>query len=153
MQLLAFLEPAYTVPSRTHFSSLLRQRHHKAKAEVTDLLAREGSPGIALTTDAWTSSATKSYATHTAHFIDQKWSLVSAVLRTSLFGGRHTGEKLAKHSHKVPKDINISKSQVVSVTHDEAANMACAAAKLSEDYNWASQVCMAHRLQTVIHMP
>ena len=38
----------------------------------------------------------------------------------------------------------------MSVTHDEAANMACAAAKLSEDYDWASQVCMAHRLQTVI---
>ena len=38
----------------------------------------------------------------------------------------------------------------MSVTHDEAANMACAAAKLSDDYNWASQVCMAHRLDTVI---
>ena len=60
------------------------------------------------------------------------------------------GKKLAKHSHKVPKDFNISESQVVSVTHDEAANMACAAAKPSEDHKWASQVCMAHRLQTVI---
>ena len=80
VQLLAFLEPVYTVPSPTHFASLLHQRHHKAKAELTDLLAREGSAGIALTTDAWTSSATQSYATHTVHFIDREWSLVSALL-------------------------------------------------------------------------
>ena len=67
--LMKFVEPAFPFPSRTHFSSLLRKRHEIGIADLKKLLENEGVCGIALTTDGWTSMATQSYVTYTAHFI------------------------------------------------------------------------------------
>ena len=80
---LGFLEPDYQVPSRTHVASLIKKRHQNGKQELGGLL--RAAPAVALTTDAWTSRATQSYATYTAHFISETWKLESYVLRTSLF--------------------------------------------------------------------
>ena len=79
--ILGFLEPDYQVPSRTHVASLIKKRHQNGKQELGGLL--RAAPAVALTTDAWTSRATQSYATYTAHFISETWKLESYVLRTS----------------------------------------------------------------------
>lgn len=150
VRLLNFLEPAYRVPSRTHLTRLLNQRHQKAKLELTELLSTEATAGVALTTDCWTSSATQSYSTHTVHFLRSDWSLVSAVLQTTLFHGSHTAVHLAAEAHKVSRNFDLKEEMVVAVTHDEAANMVAASGKMEEDYGWSGEVCVAHRLQTVI---
>ena len=87
--ILGFLEPDYQVPSRTHVASLIKKRHQNGKQELGGLL--RAAPAVALTTDAWTSRATQSYATYTAHFISETWKLESYVLRTSLFPGSPHG--------------------------------------------------------------
>ena len=37
---------------------------------------------VSLTTDTWTSKATRAFATTTAHFINDEWELVSYALET-----------------------------------------------------------------------
>jgi hypothetical protein len=51
---------------------------------------------VAITHDGWTSCATESYSAVTAHFIDDKWNLKSAVLQTKKVEGSHTSEKIAE---------------------------------------------------------
>ena len=46
---------------------------------------------LALTTDLWTSNATKAYLTVTAHYIDDNWRMVSQVLQTREMPEQHTG--------------------------------------------------------------
>lgn len=130
LQLISFLEPGYRVPSRTQITRLLHQRHVKAKSELTKLISAEATPGVALTTDCWTSSATQSYSTHTVHFVRADWSLVSAVLQTTPFRGSHTAERLASETHAVVMSFDLKDETVVSITHDEAANMVAASKKL-----------------------
>ncbi len=50
---------------------------------------------VAITHDGWTSIATESYNTVTAHYIDISWELISKVLNTRLVTG-HTGEEIFK---------------------------------------------------------
>ena len=52
-QLMSFIEPSFTVPSRTTVASMVRRRHECAKIELAAKLADVTS--IAITTDAWTS--------------------------------------------------------------------------------------------------
>ena len=52
---------------------------------------------MAVTTDAWTSEAVKSFATYTTHFIDDNWGLQSYVLAIQMYDGRHTAENIKEH--------------------------------------------------------
>ena len=100
--------------------------------------------------DGWSSTATQSFKTHTVHFINGKWELVSGVLETGVFSGSHTAERLVQDSQKVVSDFDIVFDSVVAVTHDEAANTVAAGRCLYEECGWHSDVCMAHRLQTSV---
>ena len=73
--ILGFLEPDYQVPSRTHVASLIKKRHQNGKQELGGLL--RAAPAVALTTDAWTSRATQSYATYTAPGLEKSGRLVA----------------------------------------------------------------------------
>lgn len=148
--LLQELAPAYKLPSRTHFATLLRNRHARCKAEMKALLLNEASAGVALTTDGWTSTGATSYVTHTVHYITREWQLVSGVLETGKFSGSHTAAALADYSKSVLERFGLPSEQVASITHDEAANMVAAGRRLSATEGWSSNVCMAHLMQTAI---
>ena len=49
---------------------------------------------ISITTDAWTSQATTSFLTVTAHTLDEYWNMVSRVLQTREFKQPHDGEHI-----------------------------------------------------------
>jgi hypothetical protein len=49
---------------------------------------------ISITTDAWTSQATTSFLTVTAHTLDEDWNMVSRVLQTREFKQPHDGEHI-----------------------------------------------------------
>ena len=51
-------------------------------------------PALAITTDGWTSSATESYVTLRAHFIDDNWKMRSLGLQTRHCPDSHTAENL-----------------------------------------------------------
>lgn len=75
---MATLEPRYNIPSRQHITDVaLPKLYREVKATVLDSAER-----VTLTCDAWTSRATQSYVTLTAHHIDEHWNLKSHVLQT-----------------------------------------------------------------------
>ena len=56
--LLGLLEPNYSIPSRTHISSVIRRMYLNVKEQLYKELE---SQYLALTTDLWTSNATEAY--------------------------------------------------------------------------------------------
>ena len=79
------LEPRYKIPSRTHFSdSVAPKLYEEVKSKVVTEL--KSASAIALTTDGWTSRATQSYETVTAHFINQQWKIQNYILQTRVPG-------------------------------------------------------------------
>ncbi|XP_070403831.1 E3 SUMO-protein ligase ZBED1-like [Nothobranchius furzeri] len=88
------LEPRYAVPSRQHITDIaLPNVYNEAKATVLDSLG--SAEMVALMCDAWTSRATESYVTVTAHHINDEWILQSHVLQTRAMHETHTGEHIA----------------------------------------------------------
>ncbi|KAL0151535.1 hypothetical protein M9458_053187 [Cirrhinus mrigala] len=119
------LEPHYIIPSRKFFSeTVVPTLYNNIKSEVINSLGR--SRRVALTCDAWTSRATESYVTVTAHHITDDWSLLSHVLQTRAMYESHTGANVAELLHNVVTEWNIAEKDPVLVT-DNATNMACAA--------------------------
>ena len=79
------MEPRYKLPHRKHFAEKeIPHLYNETKANV--LASMEKASRIALTCDAWTLVATKSFVTITAHFVlasdKNGWKLVSHVLQT-----------------------------------------------------------------------
>ena len=117
IKLLTFLEPNYQPPSTTHVSARIREDFEDGKVAVKKQL--HGNILIALTTDIWTSRSTQSFATTTAHFLDQHWNLTTCVLETIHFPGHHTGILI---SQKIKDALAKYDDDVSAVVHDEAAN-------------------------------
>lgn len=88
------LEPRYEIPSRPYFSNVVVPKiYQDIRAKVESDLKM--ATFVALTTDGWTSRATESYNTVTAHFIDNDWQMKGYVLQTRKMDESHTGENLA----------------------------------------------------------
>lgn len=119
-ELLAFLEPNYRPPSTTHVSARIHKDFEDGKAAVKKQL--HGNTSIALTTDIWTSRATQSFATTTAHFLDQHWNLTSCVLETVHFPGHHTGILISQKIKEALAKYDVTADQISAVIHDKAAN-------------------------------
>lgn len=76
------IEPTYKIPSRQHFAEkCVPEMYNKLKNEVKQELSQ--AERVAITTDAWTSCATNSYLTITAHHISPDWELRNHVLQTT----------------------------------------------------------------------
>jgi len=101
---------------------------------------------MALTTDIWTSIATEAYMTVTCHYIDQNLQLQNFVLETLAFPERHTGGNIADKLKGVGERWGIT-HKVIIVSHDQGSNMEAAMEVLTNDCNWQSLPCCAHRLQ------
>ena len=92
--LIKVLEPRYDLASRAHITDvLLPDMHMDLKARVKSEL--ENASCVALTTDGWTSRATKSYNTITATIINDSWKLREFVLCTKEMPESHTAVNLA----------------------------------------------------------
>nr|XP_054594153.1 E3 SUMO-protein ligase ZBED1-like [Nothobranchius furzeri] len=119
------LEPRYAVPSRRHITDIsLPNVYNEAKATVLDSLG--SAETVALTCDAWTSRATESYVTVTAHHINDEWILQSHVLQTRAMHETHTGEHIAALLKETVTEWRLNTKKVIIVT-DNAPNMAVAA--------------------------
>ena len=63
------MEPRYKIPSRTHIASTIMPRLYSiVRQRIEGSLSKARM--VALTTDGWTSRATESYITITAHYVD-----------------------------------------------------------------------------------
>jgi len=147
-RMFTYIEPSYHIPSRTQVVSIVKKRHASGKKSLCSVLQNKAR-FVAITTDAWTSKAVKSFATYTVHFIDDQWRLQSYVLATRMFDGRHTAENITEHLCTVVKEF-IPLEKISCVVHDEAANMVAAGRQLHEDIHCESTACAAHMLQTCL---
>nr|XP_055041440.1 E3 SUMO-protein ligase ZBED1-like [Misgurnus anguillicaudatus] len=133
-------EPRYVIPSRKFFTeSAVPQLYNETKRKVATALTE--TTRVALTCDAWTSRATKSFVTFTAHYITDKWVLESRVLQTREMHESHTAVNVNAMFHSVANEWELTISDLVIVT-DNAANM-LAAAQID---NLAHITCFAHTL-------
>ena len=115
------LEPRFTIPSRQHLTdNSVPALYNKIRGEVEQEL--KNAERVALTTDAWTSCATNSYVTITAHHITQKWELKSHVLQTRVFNESHTGKNIGALLKEACVEWNIADKDPALVT-DNARNM------------------------------
>ena len=72
-------EPRYNIPSRKHFSNtVIPELYEQTRQGIVEELSNTAY--VALTTDGWTSRATESYLTVTAHYITSEWEIKSSVL-------------------------------------------------------------------------
>lgn len=70
------------------------ESYRQVKADVVKVL--KGADSVAITTDGWTSRATQSYVTITAHVITAEWEMASFVLQTCPLFETHSGTNIAQ---------------------------------------------------------
>ena len=143
--LMKYVEPGYTVPSRKHIGKLLKHRHSLSIEKLKEKLDKEAE-SVALTTDIWTSVATEAYITVTAHYFEKDWKIQSFVLQTPAFPERHTGTEIANKVKEICDNFRISE-KVSYILHDQAANMMCSLDILESERGWERLNCAAHTLQ------
>ena len=85
-QLMKVAEPHYVMVSRKRLSQeVIPNMYRSVKENVKSHLQSAERVG-----DTWTSVATQSYMSVTAHFIDDEWNLVSYVLQTRVVPIRYS---------------------------------------------------------------
>ncbi len=85
----------YQLPSRPHFSqNVLPHLYSEVRAKLVEDLIN--AKFIALTTDGWTSRATQSFMTITAHYITDNWVIKNPVLQTRAVYESHTSDHLSE---------------------------------------------------------
>ena len=148
-QLVHALDPKYTIVSRQHLTQKLLPA--KYSEEKTKLLFDLGKADhVAITTDQWTSRANDAYTTFTAHFIDDRWELTSAVLSTRSDRKRHTAINLSDEMKRCLEEFKIT-HKVSAVVTDNAKNITNAVA-LTQAENAVDDrhACFAHTLNLVV---
>ena len=134
------IEPRYKLPSRTTLTdSEVPALYNETKAKVMESMSKASR--VAITCDAWTSVATESYVTVTAHHISEDWQILSHVLQTRAVYESHTGHHMAELLTSVVKEWQLTDKSIVLVT-DNAANMISAA----EVGEFPHVKCFAHTL-------
>lgn len=114
-------EPRYTVPERHYFSEqAIPEMYEEVKRSVIKCILQ--STRVAITTDSWTSRATQSYVTVTAHYIDLNWEMCSSVLQTRLLSESHTGVNIGKVLTESATEWGFA-DRHPAVVSDNASNM------------------------------
>ena len=105
----------FTVPSRTYYKDTFIPKLYEAtKLEIIkEIKAAVGNVSV-ITTDCWTSHATESHMTVTAHFVNNEYELKSYVLQTRELEERHTVEHLAKELGNCALEWSLNRPTVVS---------------------------------------
>ena len=117
------LDPMYKLPGRTYFSSMvLPDLYQETRRYVEEALQQACQ--VAITTDGWTSRATESYMTVTAHCIDGDWKLQNFVLQTRQISESHTGVNIAAVLDAAVEEWELIRNgQDIPIVTDNASNM------------------------------
>ena len=117
------LEPRYRIPSRQHFSQVVVPKlYQEVRADVVEIVRRADT--VSITTDGWTSRATQSYITITAHVINADWELAGFVLQTRPLLESHTGANIAEVLKGAVAEWQLERQQQgIAVVTDNARNM------------------------------
>ncbi|CAG2204924.1 unnamed protein product [Mytilus edulis] len=142
-KLMSIIAPEFKIPSRNTIKSRIEKSYSDKKESLIKELNLIDS--VSLTSDTWTSNATKSFLTVTEHHVDKDWNLQSNVLVTREMPERHTGENLAERLKSTISEFELD-GKIVSSVHDNARNMNCA----SEKCDFDDMRCFGHTIQLCI---
>ena len=148
--LIAFLEPEHHLPSATHFTHLIQRRYEAVKEKMRGIL-QDCASFVAITADIWTSVATDSNLTVTAHYLNEGWEMKSIVSGTLPLLESHTANNLATWIKEMVEDTGIHTEKVVAFIHDNCRNIDNAGKALESEYGWYSQACAGHTLQLCVN--
>lgn len=147
-QLIEFIEPRYTLPSRRHFADVsLPALYNEVATHIHTLLSKNVTD-ISFTTDLWSSDVSPlSMLSLTAQWIDENFELRRATLHAQECPGSHTSANIAHALEGMLVRWNITKDTVHVILRDNARNMA----KAVEDCGLNGLGCMAHTLQLTVN--
>ena len=132
-------EPRYDVPSCTFYKdTFIPKLYETTKSAIISELC-DAIGGVSITTDCWTSSATQSNMTVTAHFVTKTHKLKLYVLQTCEISERNTAKNIASELQKCAHEWGLERPPVVS---DNAANILKAVRLLG----WRSIPCLPHTI-------
>ena len=140
-QLFSYIEPGYSLPSRTHLTGICQRKFKTVKEEL--LATLESLPYVSVTSDIWTSRVTQAYITLTVYFITNTWKMESKVLQTQEMP---TGEHISLRLSSASQQWKI-KDKIVALVRDNAANMVLASQLLDDGDDMP---CFAHTLQLAV---
>ena len=145
-RVLQILEPCYKCPSCKYFTdTILPKIYTGMREEVTKLIG--GAKHIIFTTDIWSSSVnTTCLLSLTAHWIDDAFAKISAVLHAQPVQEAHTGEHIAAQMENILQNWELARDKVHLVVSDNASNMI----RATRDASFTHFCCFAHSLQLVI---
>lgn len=131
-------EPRYKFPSRNTFKENIIPKIYETVAQNV----KKGLSGntVAFTTDSWTSRATRSYVTITAHFVPENFEMCSKILQTRELEESHTGENIGEVLRNAATEWGC---YVTGITTDNASNMKIAARTANISIHLG---CFAHTL-------
>ena len=117
------LEPKYLIPSRRYFcETVIPEMVCTMESRIKSKL--EGMQYVSFTTDIWSSDVNSdSLLSLTAHWIDDSFNPLSAVLQVESLEERHTGEYIGMKISKMMSEWGIETSQVHCVVRDNGSNM------------------------------
>lgn len=136
--LLKYLEPRYTTPSRRTFADkLLPTSFTKASTKLKLYVQKHANDkyykykeqnftwisSVNLTTDGWTRRDCRRYITYTAHFIRKYFIMNSFVLGTYELPTSHTADNLQHHITKIINIWLLQKPNEVEPTGDQRAEL------------------------------
>lgn len=141
-QLVSYLAPWYKIPVKKTVKLRIDALYDIEKQKLLEEMSTIDD--IALTTDCWSSRATESYVTVTAHYITPAWKHVARNITTEQME-RHTILNLQDKIDKILTEWEI-KPKCRAIVHDNAANIVGAARNFPYSIN-----CFAHSLQLVLN--
>ncbi|KAL2102146.1 hypothetical protein ACEWY4_001314 [Coilia grayii] len=143
--LMKVTEPHYIMVSRKRLSEeVIPNMYQSVKENVKSKL--QSAERVGITSDTWTSLATESYMSVTAHFIDGEWNLISYALQTTEVETDHRSASLAEMLTNAINEWELMSKDPAIVT-DNAANMVRAV----EIMGLTHVGCFAHIINLASH--
>lgn len=144
--LLKYIEPNYRPMCAKTVKGKIEEQGIVLKGQIKKELHKCVS--VSLTTDCWTSINNDSFIAVTCSFINEKWKILSPVLKTRYLSERHFAEYLKDELNTVIEDWEI-KNRIFAIVHDNASNIKNVATFI--DKNYVDIGCAAHTLQICIN--
>jgi len=173
-KLVNFLNPMYTVKSRTTIRNLLDSKMKDINFNVSKDLDGVGKQCVHIIVDIWTSKDLQGVFGIKCQFIDRNYELKNKTIGFLSFNQEHTGFNIATETTNILKEKNVSLNQIGYIMADNASNMVKAyegsiilyddsedeeedndstvPINFEEEYaNWNRLGCIAHTLQLAIN--
>ncbi|XP_033998009.1 zinc finger BED domain-containing protein 1-like [Trematomus bernacchii] len=142
-ELVALLDPKYTLPSRRALKEMVVKRYEEEKTKAKAVMQRVEA--VSLTADMWTSINMDAYLAVTCHYVDDSAKLATVLLGVLPFPETHTAVNITAAMRSLMEEWG-TEGKVTSIVTDAGANMVASVRSL----NLRHALCFAHSLNLVV---